>query len=300
MFASNGSEIVHKCPTPVWLMGDSHAAPPAGRWPLATIVRSATYEVPTSATLLVGDLSRPLALIGAAAVLVQIPYSLDEILATLQFVRRRFRAGQNVLAVLLLGDGDEAPAADRTQVAKDEFDRAPGAVLRDVISSGVSLPWNLALSAAIGVWLMCTRMTLGTAGAMANADHLIGALVLTVVSVSAAEVARPVRYLNALLGAALLATPFLYGAPVLSGALSAAAGLALILLSLRRGPVRERYAGWSRFIFGLVVVEVSTLPAGHLLWVSRTRRARTTLSPPQRPCASKHRRCIGELTRVRL
>ena len=110
------------------------------------------------------------------------------------------------------------------------------------------MPWNLALSAAIGVWLMCTRLTLGTEGAMANADHLIGSLVLTVVSVSAAEVARPVRYLNTLLGAALVVAPFLYGAPLLSGALSAAAGVALILLSLRRGPIREQYAGWSRFI----------------------------------------------------
>ena len=189
-----------------------------------------------------------LALIGAAAVLVQIPYSLDEILATLQFVRRRVRAGQNGLAVLLLGDGEETPDADGTAPAKDEFDRPPGAIIRDVFSGGVSLPWNLALSAAIGVWLMCTRLTLGTEGAMANADHLIGSLVLTVVSVSAAEVARPVRYLNTLLGAALVAAPFIYDAPFFSGALSAAAGVALILLSLRRGPIREQYAGWSRFI----------------------------------------------------
>ena len=34
-----------------------------------------------------------LALIGAAAVLIQIPYSLDELLATLQFMRRRVKAG---------------------------------------------------------------------------------------------------------------------------------------------------------------------------------------------------------------
>ncbi len=43
-----------------------------------------------------------LALIAAAAVLVQIPYSLDELLATLQFVRRRVNAGQNWLRVLLV------------------------------------------------------------------------------------------------------------------------------------------------------------------------------------------------------
>src|SRR5690606_32660518 len=42
-----------------------------------------------------------LALIAAVAVLVQIPYSLDELVATLQFVRRRVRAGASWLRVFL-------------------------------------------------------------------------------------------------------------------------------------------------------------------------------------------------------
>ena len=48
-----------------------------------------------------------IALIGAAAVLIQIPYSLDELLATLQFLRRRAKAGQNWLRVLFVGGTDE-------------------------------------------------------------------------------------------------------------------------------------------------------------------------------------------------
>ena len=54
-----------------------------------------------------------IALIGAAAILVQIPYSLDELLATLQFLRRRVKAGQNWLRVLFVGDTDEMPEAQR-------------------------------------------------------------------------------------------------------------------------------------------------------------------------------------------
>jgi hypothetical protein len=48
-----------------------------------------------------------LCLIGAAAMLLQIPYSLDELLATLQFLRRRRARGQELAAHPLHGDTDE-------------------------------------------------------------------------------------------------------------------------------------------------------------------------------------------------
>jgi nucleoside-diphosphate-sugar epimerase len=184
------------------------------------------------------------ALIGAAAVLVQIPYSLDELLATLQFLRRRMRAGRSLLRVLLFGDTDEG----KREALPDELDRPPAAILKDVVAGGVSLPWNLALAALVGLWLMFTRVTLGATDGMANADHLIGSLALTVISVAAAEVARPARYLNVPLGAALFVTPFVYGAGAAATVTSLACGAALIALSLRRGPIRERYGAWTRLI----------------------------------------------------
>ena len=66
------------------------------------------------------------------------------------------------------------------------------------------MPWTLAASMVIGMWLMFTRLTLGAEGAMANADHLIGSLVVTVTITAFAEVTRQVRYLNIPLGAALV------------------------------------------------------------------------------------------------
>jgi nucleoside-diphosphate-sugar epimerase len=189
-----------------------------------------------------------LALIAAAAVLIQIPYSLDELLATLQFMRRRVKAGQNWLRLLLVGGTDEVPDSPDTQPPEGEFDRSPTAILRDAVRGGVSLPWNLALSAVIGLSLLFTRITLGSEGGLANADHVIGSLVLTVVSIAAAEVARPVRYVNALLGAALFVTPFMYDADVVATTASIASGAALIALSLRRGPIRGRYGAWNRLL----------------------------------------------------
>jgi nucleoside-diphosphate-sugar epimerase len=184
-----------------------------------------------------------LALIGAAAMLIQIPYSLDELLATLQFLRRRAKAGQNWLRVFFVGDTD-TDARGRVAPAEDEFERSPREIVRDMVGGGVGLPWNLALAAAVGVWLMFTRPTLGADGAMANVDHVVGALALTVISVAAAEVARSVRFLNVPLGLTLIAAPFIVetGTPSLINSL--VCGAALIVLSVRRGPIRQRYGSW--------------------------------------------------------
>jgi hypothetical protein len=189
-----------------------------------------------------------IALIGAAAVLVQIPYSLDELLATLQFLRRRAKAGQNWLRVLIVGDTDEMGETEKARPVADEFERSAFAVVKDMVGGGVSLPWNLAVSALIGLSLMFTRITLGADGGLANAEHLVGSLVLTVVSVAAAEVARPVRYLNVLLGSALLVTPFIYDASIVATLVSIASGVALVGLSIQRGPIRERYGNWNRVL----------------------------------------------------
>ncbi len=189
-----------------------------------------------------------IALIGAAAILVQIPYSLDEMIATFQFMRRRIKRGRNALRVFLLGDTDDVDEARDSNPKADEFDRPPGAVIKDMVGGGVSLPWNLALSGLVGLSLLFTRVTLGAEGSMANSDHLIGSLVLTVVSLAAAEVARPLRFLNIPLGLALFATPFIHGASMTATVASIACGAALVALSIRRGPIREQYGSWSRVV----------------------------------------------------
>ena len=198
--------------------------------------------------VVIGTLST-VALIGAAAILIQIPYSLDEIIATLQFVRRRMQAGRNGLTVFFRGDTDTMTAgAGVGRNVGDEFDQRPAAVLRNMMAGGVNVPWNLGLSALIGLTLLFTRLWPGVEGNLAHAHHVIGSLVLTVVSIAAAEVARRVRWLNLLLGAGLMASPFVFAGDMTALLVSVAAGAALMALSIRRGPVYERYGSWDRMI----------------------------------------------------
>ena len=187
-----------------------------------------------------------LCLAAAAAMLLQIPYSIDELVATLQFLGRRRRAGRPILKVLLTGDTDDGP--DRRE--PDDFARPPSVIIGEMLGGGVGINWALAGSMAIGVWLMFTRLTVGADGAMADADHLIGALVLTVSMTAAAETARPARFLNAFLGMGLAIMPFAVAAPVPVAEMASAVlcGLALIALSVPRGRIRHGYGDWSRLI----------------------------------------------------
>jgi len=185
-----------------------------------------------------------LCLITAAAMLIQIPYSVDEIVATCQFLRRRMKAGRPLLRIFFTGDTDEGQAPETAE----PFDRPFGTVLREMLSGGITLPWTLALSMLVGVWLMVTRLTLGAAGTQADLDHVVGALAITVAVSATAETFRAFRFLLVPLGAVLLVGGFFTGAGVPSLVSSIVCGAALIILSLPRGPVRQRYGTWDRFI----------------------------------------------------
>jgi nucleoside-diphosphate-sugar epimerase len=185
-----------------------------------------------------------LTLIAAAAMLIQIPYSIDELVATGQFLTRRVKAGRPFLRVFLMGDTDEG--ADERK--EDDFEQSPKAIVSDMLGGGMSTPWTLLACIAIGIWLMFTRLTLGTEGAMANADHIIGALVVTVAVTAFAEAARSARFLITVLGMALAIMPFIVGGNAIQIAADMVAGLALIGLSLPKGQVKHNYGSWSRYI----------------------------------------------------
>lgn len=185
-----------------------------------------------------------LCLLTAAAMLIQIPYSVDELIATCQFLVRRRRAGRPILRVFLTGDTDDGPDDRRDE----SFERPPKALMREMLGGGVGITWGLLACIAIGLWLMFTRLTLGTGGILADTDHLIGALTVTVAVTALAESARPVRFLVTCLGAALVICAFVMEGTWLQRGADIAAGLALIGCSLPRGPVRHGYGSWSRVV----------------------------------------------------
>ena len=186
-----------------------------------------------------------LCLVAALAMAIMIPYSLDELVAMGQFMLDTHRRGKPFWRTFWMGDAMEGGSEDKAQ--------GFAGTTREMIAEaarGVTLPATLVFSVAIGIWLMFTRIAFGNSGAMANSDHVVGALVVTFAIIAWAEVARSVRFVNALFGAWLVAAPFLLEGvgSTLATWNSLLSGGLLIALAIPRGRVRELYNGWDRYI----------------------------------------------------
>lgn len=193
--------------------------------------------------IMIGTWSTP-ALIAAAAMLVMIPFALDEVIAMGQFLYWAHCRGKPLIRTFFQGDAIEGGREDTSDSLS-----SPAAIWMDTIR-GVTLPWTLGVSMCIGVFLMLTRPIFGTSGQMANSDHIVGALTLTVAIIATAEVARPLRFINALFGMWLVVAPWLLdGASTPAAVTSVILGLTLVGLSLPRGRrSSEHYASWDRYI----------------------------------------------------
>jgi uncharacterized membrane protein len=185
-----------------------------------------------------------LCLIAALAMLIMIPLALDEVVAMGQYLWWAHCNGKPVVRIFFQGGAVDGGREDHTDTLAN-----PRALWGDALR-GVTVPWTLAVSIAIGGFLMLTRVFLGASGSMANSDHVTGALAISFAVIATAEVARPTRFVNCILGAWLVAAPFVMGgASLLQIAVSVLLGALLVALSLPRGKrSQEHYAGWDRFV----------------------------------------------------
>jgi len=182
-------------------------------------------------------------LMAAAAMLVMISLTLDEVVATLQFLFQARQEGQSLWKVFWLGGKlRNAPEATALSVHPDVV--SPAAMVW-----GVLLPWNLLVSVALGLWLMFAPATLGSSGLGAHSDHLFGALIVTVAVIALADVGRAARFVNMLFGAWVIIAPWLLGGATVSARWNdLIAGAFVILLSFPRGKIGERYGGFEKYI----------------------------------------------------
>lgn len=190
-----------------------------------------------------------LCLLAALIMLPMIPLTLDEVVAMCQFLYRRVvRAGRPFWRTFWMGDADEAGGRDEYPMALAALPDRPTAVGWASVR-GMSAPWPVGVSCLLGLWLVFAPAVRGGTGAVADGDHLTGALALTVAVIALAEVVRPVRFLNVLLGVWLIAAPWVLAGAALPGQVNGVlAGLALVVLSLPRGAILERYGTWDRYL----------------------------------------------------
>ncbi|HUX29307.1 MAG TPA: vitamin K epoxide reductase family protein [Thiobacillus sp.] len=186
-----------------------------------------------------------LCLVAALAMAVMIPYSLNEFVAMGQFMVYAHRKDKPFWRTFWTGDAMNG--------GSDDTSKGLVATPREQIAQatrGVTYPWTLLLSIAIGVWLTFTRLSFDNSGAMADSDHLVGALVVTFAIMALAEVGRAVRFINIPFGAWLIAAPWLLDgiASPLATWNGVICGVLLIGLAIPRGKIKNSYASWDRYI----------------------------------------------------
>ena len=182
-------------------------------------------------------------LVAAAAMLIMVSLTLDEVVAMGVFLVLARREGQPLWRVFWAGGTLRRVSAPDAAAVGTDVITAPAAVW------GVTLPWNLIVSIALGLWLMLAPSVVGSSAPAAHSDHLVGALIVTVASIALADVGRATRFVNVLLGAWIMLSPWLLdGATASAGWNDAIAGALVIVLSVPRGRIGERYGEFQRFI----------------------------------------------------
>lgn len=207
--------------------------------------------IPLGVTSIVLVITQPLAvgawcspcLAAALAMLIMIPLSLDEVVAMIQFLARQKREGRSLWRTFWLGGSVEE--GQEAQPVKPEGWRIPS------MAWGFTPTFALTASALLGLWLMLAPGLLGLPiqSALADNDHLVGALIAVMAVIAMAEIARPVRFVNLLLGAWLAVGPWLLpGSGAGSRVNDLLVGLAVVALSLPLGKIREHYGRMDRAI----------------------------------------------------
>ena len=192
-----------------------------------------------------------LCLITAAAMLIMISPAIDEVVAMCQFLAGARREGKPFWRTFWVGgtlDSYKTAAVEPSPAVSPAHARP--LVTRIIAAMDLNnVPWNLLLSAAFGIWLMSSPGVLGATGAAADNAHLVGALIVTWSVIAFGEVARPARFLNVALGLWLIAAPWLLaGDTQVSRWNDVLVGVAVVLLSLRRGRIEERFGAWNRYL----------------------------------------------------
>lgn len=151
-------------------------------------------------------------LVIALLMLLIIPFTVDEVCATLQFMKHSRKKGHSLWKTFWGGTSIAPGSADpRTEPFNASYPQ-----IFKAMCWGITIPWNLALTAAIGIV------------AMSQQAFIPGALIIVFSVIAWGEVARMFRYAIIPLGIWLC-----FSNPLL--------GIAAIALALRKGKIKEKY-----------------------------------------------------------
>jgi hypothetical protein len=189
-------------------------------------------------------------LLAAAIMLPMIPLEFDEVIAMVQHMKSATRRGGKFWKVFWKGGMPEEDNKDERSPQLMELPVSFRKVFRASVW-GMSVPWTLLVSTILGVILIFAPGLFGISieRSVADINHLGGALIVVFSVISMGEVVRRGRYLNIPVALGILVIPWLLpdGHTGLN-LTSTLIALALVPLAIPRGPKKENYGFWDRYV----------------------------------------------------
>ncbi len=185
-----------------------------------------------------------LCLIIAACMLIMLALTVDEVLAVCQYLIKVRREKKPFWRIFFKGSEYDQDSIDpRTPSFHNSF-------WTNVKSMfwGVTIRWNLLLTALLGVWLLFADKLMGYSGFLAHNSDVCGALIVVFSIIAWAEVTRALRFLNILLALWLALASYIIPSSPAIMLHSTIVAILVILLSLPRGKIKEHYGPWDKRI----------------------------------------------------
>lgn len=185
-------------------------------------------------------------LLSALITVLMIPFTFDEVLASVQFLWKKKQEGKSLWHTFWFGD---AYHEGETKIYDD-----PGNVqfkknMKSLWEDLKLRPWNLFVAIAVGLWFMFSPSVLGYSGKLADSNHLVGAIAIAMSIIAMSEVVRSLRFINFLFAAWLVASLWIFGQ---SGGMilwtQLAGAILLAAMSIRKGIINDTHGGFNKYI----------------------------------------------------
>ncbi|MFL9845257.1 vitamin K epoxide reductase family protein [Flavobacterium rhizosphaerae] len=189
-------------------------------------------------------------LMAAGIMLPMIPLEFDEVIAMGQHMVQAKRRGDNMWEVFWKGGKAFEENKDERSPKLQELPQKPGQVIAASLW-GMSYPITLIISTIIGIALMFAPNAFGVkiTTMAAHIVHLAGALTIVISVISMGEIVRRARFLNLFTGLSLTLGLWLVSDISLALTLCATfSGIIIMALSFPRGPKKEQYGLWDKYV----------------------------------------------------
>lgn len=179
-----------------------------------------------------------LCLATAVFMLIGIPFAIDEVVATLQFLKQNGK-NQKFLPLLFRGGISGEASADRRSPSLQQ----PFIVLCKASLWGMTFPKGLVGASLLGIAMMALPTLFNIQSLVAKLDPILGAFIIVVSVIAFSEMARSLRWINCGFAVLLLAATG-YSFSTIHYLLSLAhlvIAFLIALCSIPKGKIKERF-----------------------------------------------------------